>query len=304
MRKQYLCIPVLLLFVAVLCAATVWASGLTISNYGEVLVENLQIGGRYSMTQLVNLPLEVANQSDEPIQVALSVLVPPPKNLKKGFELIPDPGWVKLGQSEVDIPARGTIKTDVVISIPDKKEYLGRKFQVNIEAKTKPSVTSMVNIALAVQGRLLFSISPVKQAGSVATERNVHLDFTFQPGRIVMHDVPLGKKVAVMTPEQMPVQIKNSSREKIALTFSSLDPNQTIASVDEGFTAAPNPEFLTFVSNTLTLAPGAMGPMPAELNIPDEPQFKGKNFEFIVSANTGDTTVGNRYLRILVTTKK
>ena len=287
-----------------LLTAPVQAGGLSMVNYGEVLVENLSIGGVYSMTQVVNLPLLVSNQSDAPIKVKLSVIKPVGQKVKKGFEPIPDPSWVKIGESMVDIAANGTYSTDVIISIPDRKEYLSKKYHVNIQAQIIPAKTSMVNVALAVEGRLLFTVAPVKQAMASTKAINARLDFNFVPAFIKMSDIPLGEKVPVITPEKVPVQIKNLGKERLMLILSSPNIDQTIATLEPGYEAAPNQDFLSFATDELTVGASTSAPLQVFIEIPAKPEYQGKSYEFIVSASTSGATAGSRYLRVLVSTKK
>jgi len=277
------------------------ADGIAINNYGEVLVENLQIGSQYSMTKLVNLPLIVVNQSPDSSEIKLTVVKPPKEGLKAGFEAIPDVNWVKLEAEEVTIPANGTYRTDVLIKIPDKSAYRGKKYQVNFLAATKPPASGMMTIAMAVQGRMLFTTVPVKQK-TVGELKTANIDFVFVPARIEVKDVELGKKVEIMAPEQKSTEIKNNSQEKMALNLSSLNISQTVVKLDSGYEAAPQADFLMFKEDEITIKPGATAPFKMILEIPDKPEYQGKNFEFVVSADTGSDTAGKRYLRVLVST--
>ena len=277
------------------------ADGIAINNYGEVLVENLQIGSQYSMTKLVNLPLVVVNQSPNPSEIKLTVVKPTPEGLKAGFEAIPDISWVKLEAEEVTIPANGTYRSDVLINIPNKSAHLGKKYQVNFLAATKPPVSGAMTIAMAVQGRMLFTIAPVKQK-TVGELKTANIDFVFEPARVEVKELALGKKVEIMAPEQKPTEIKNRSQEKMVLNLSSLNVSQTVVKPDPGYEATPQADFLTFKEDEITINPGATAPFKMMLEIPDKPEYQGKNFEFVVSADTGNVTAGKRYLRVMVST--
>lgn len=280
------------------------AEGLSMANYGEVLVENLQIGQTYSMTKLVNLPLEINNKSDKSIIIEMSVIKPSKEILKNGFQAIPDTDWVNIGPKEAPIAARGTYQTDVVLSIPDRPEYMNKKFQVDINARMKPPKTSsLMAVTLAVQGRILFTTANVKQVNPAVTT-NVNLGFTIEPALITMKDVPLGKKIPLKAPEQKPIKIKSSTEQKLPIILSSLDPSSTVITLDPGYEACPNPEFVTFPKEEVTLGAKASRVLNAFVELPNDPQYRGKNYIFIVSAQTGAADTGKRYLRVLVSTVK
>lgn len=279
---------------------TLWAGGLRM-NYAEILVRNLQIGSNYSMIKLVNLPLKVNNHSDSPIDIQLEILKPKGK-IKKDFEPIPDTAWINLGETLAGVPANGVYETDVKISIPDEEKYRGKKYQVNIKARIKPKGGGM-RLALAVQGRLLFTIAAVKQAG-VSDKAIADLGFVIDPLRIDIKNVLTGQKVEILTADKKSVTLENPGKKKIRFTLQSLDPRDTVMSIEPGFEACPNPDFLAISKDEMSVGGGKKKPVKMFVEIPDSLEHKGKKYQFVVSINTGTDTGGARYLRIMVSTAK
>ncbi len=296
--KKHIIIILTLFFTSI--TTPLWAGGLRM-NYAEVLVQNLQIGSNYSMIKLVNLPLKVTNHSDSPIDIQLEILTPKSK-IKEDFEPIPDTAWIELGETLAEVPANGVYETDVKISIPDEEKYLGKKYQVNIKARIKPKGGGM-RLALAVQGRLLFTVAAVKQAG-VADKAIADLGFVIDPLRVDLTDVLPGKKVEILTEDKKSVTLENPGKKKIRFTLQSLDPKDTVMSIEPGFEACPNPDFLTIKKDEMSVGAGRKKPVKMFIEIPDSPEHKGKKYQFIVSINTGTATSGARYLRIMVSTAK
>ncbi len=290
----------LIIAVLVLSAGSVHADALALRNYAEILVQNLQIGQTYSMINLVNLPLEIANNGDAPATVEINVFKPSPGKTKPGFEPIPDTSWITIAPKQVTIAAHAVYDTDVKISIPKDKALLGKKFHADLHVRTLPEGKSMMMIALAVQGRFLFTIAPVEQE-TTAPEK-VNLNFSVKPGRIVLDQVPLGRAVAVKAEKGHPVTIKNSSAEELTIFVKSLDPRQTITRIEEGYQACPDPNFITCPQGELQLKGKSEKALELKLRIPDQPAYRGKHYQFIVAVSTGEQTSGIRYVPILVNT--
>lgn len=78
------------------------AGGLAVSP-GEVLIENLRIGQSYNMTREKGIPVSVTNTSSSPIELKIEALVPTPGEKREGYEPIPDPSWLKLGQDQFSL---------------------------------------------------------------------------------------------------------------------------------------------------------------------------------------------------------
>ena len=129
------------------------ASGLT-TAFSEVTLENLEIGKSYSTKEVANLALEVVNTGKEEVDLKMELLMPQEQELKQGYEPIPSLSWIKLEKTEfTKIMPNHTAVTDVLISIPDQKEYKGKKYQAYIWSHT---VGETVGVGL--KSRLLIVI--------------------------------------------------------------------------------------------------------------------------------------------------
>jgi hypothetical protein len=299
------------LFIAIaalftLCfAASSWAekttTGLKLNNYAEVLVDNLQIGSSYSMVELVNLPLEITNNDQKANTITVSAVIPAKKNQKPGYEPIPNVAWVTNMPQLFQVSAQGTYKTDIKLSIPDDPKYLGKKYQVDFfAAQTEPG-KGMLGVALGVEGRLLIQIASEKSAGVVQPKSN--LDYAFMPAKVKAVPVAVGKKVKLKSIDKKSLELQNNSQEPLKLLLQSLDPKSTTLPKEPGFEQAPDANFLTLGKGEVTLNAGKKSNIELFVEIPDKPEFKGKSFQFLVSANT-EAAVGGRYLPVLVTTEK
>ncbi|MFH1777381.1 MAG: hypothetical protein ABH952_07485 [Candidatus Omnitrophota bacterium] len=123
------------LIVSLFMAQFAFAGGLN-TTFGEVLVENLRLGEPYSMEKEAKVPLIINNTSGYKVDLKIDVLAPEESELKEGYEPIPDINWIEITEKEFIIEPDKSIKTDVIITIPDDKKYLGKKYQVWIWSHT------------------------------------------------------------------------------------------------------------------------------------------------------------------------
>ncbi|NTV53519.1 MAG: hypothetical protein HGA76_10990, partial [Candidatus Firestonebacteria bacterium] len=130
-------------------------------NYGEILVENLQIGTTYNLTEIANLPLEVNNDSDEAMTIQAEPLKP--DKPIAGYEAVPSVAWIKISPAKFPMQPRVKHLSDVHITIPQDRKYLGRKYQVDIFTHSAENADGMnfMSVKLGIKGRLLFTVAPV-----------------------------------------------------------------------------------------------------------------------------------------------
>ncbi len=295
-------LTVLMIFISGLIPLSLGATSLSLRNYSEVLVENLDIGGQYSMVELVNLPLIIVSGSEKLINIEIEALKPAQKRIKKDFEAIPDTAWIQFATKEAIIPAQGTFKSDVRINIPDDKKYLGKKYHVDILARqVAPEGTGML-LALAVKGRLLFTINKDKQ-GVGQPQTPINLNFAILPNtRVEMKDFPLGKKVEILAKDRKPIEIENKGKKSMKFLLQSLDPKDTVVRAEPGYETCPSTDMLKIKREEIKINGNRKKTMKLYLEIPDKPEYQGKKYHFIVSVKTGSAMAGTRYLHILVST--
>lgn len=123
------------------------------TEFGKVVLNDIPVGVEYSMSKDSKFPLVIENNSDNEVELKIEVLVPQADEVQKGYEPIPDAGWIKLEKNSFIIKPNGKAQTDVIISIPDKKEYRGRKFHVFISSRTVGQ-----SLGIGIKSKLLFSV--------------------------------------------------------------------------------------------------------------------------------------------------
>lgn len=142
----------LVLGLVVTLSATAEAFGLR-TPFIEVNMGCLKPGHTFSVVEIRKLPLSVTNVGDEPVELAIEVVRPSVNQLRKGYEAIPDINWIRLQQNRFRVgPGKNAI-TDVFISVPDDKRYLGHRYQAWLWSHTVKG-----GVRAGLKSRLLFSI--------------------------------------------------------------------------------------------------------------------------------------------------
>jgi hypothetical protein len=285
-------------------AAGAGTVGLSLGSFGELLVENLAIGENYSMMKLMNMPFEVKYKGEASVNLSLKATKPLPTEVKPGFEAIPDTNWISFGNSLVAMAPNSTFKTDVNISIPNDKQYLGKKYHVALLASLSSGIPGDTRVQMGVIGKLLFTIAPMEKPVRSSSDQAVNLNFTFEPALLKLEDVQLGQKTNILTADKKPVIIKNLSDKEIKCLMTSLDPKKEVSSIYPYYEACPNPEFLQFKEKNIIVAPGKEKPLNMWLEIPDQPEYRGKSYQFVISFSNDAATTGKKNMRILVKTVK
>jgi len=123
------------------------------TGFGKVTLEDIPSGQAYSMREDAKFPLKLTNKGDNEMQLQIDILIPQEGDIQEGYEPIPDTDWIKLEKDFFLIEGKGTVETDVVIEIPDKEEYAGRKFHVFIWSHTVGE-----SLGIGIKSKLLFSV--------------------------------------------------------------------------------------------------------------------------------------------------
>jgi hypothetical protein len=143
----------LLLIVCFVFYTETYAAGLT-TGFSEVILEDLEVGKTYSTKEVAGLPLVVVNTGKEPVDLKLELLLPDTSELKEGYESIPDLAWIRLEKTDFKkIMPNEAATTDVLISIPEDKLHLGKKYQVFIWSHTTGGT-----IGIGLKSKLLLKI--------------------------------------------------------------------------------------------------------------------------------------------------
>ena len=277
----------------------VLAGGIS-TTFGDVYIENLQIGNTYNTKELINLPLRVKNDSEYEIYLKVEVIVPSKQNLKEGFEPIPQPTWISFERSTFTIVPGGVAETNVFITIPKDKKLRGKQFQVYLHSYTVPRPGKALQISVGLASRLLFTIA---EKETTRKKNNIGI-FQVKPDNLFLIDIPVGKKVDVWEHSSKCLTIYNPNKVQCLYKIESISLKKADTVLRKGFEETPNPGYLTFSEKSFKVPPRSSKNIFLYLNIPDKPKTREKNFMFLVRVRqlTGRIKV-KVYSRVYVMTR-
>lgn len=277
------------------------------TRFSDVVMGNLQPGGVYNLRELKNVPFVVMNTGEEEVEILIEVYMPKPNedlDLKKGYEHLPDPGWLKIIPERVRIPSKGTSVSDIILSIPDDKSLIGKNYQVSIWSHNiTPAGAAGFMIGVGVISRLRFSIgAPIPEAIEEEKRRKKMLDLNLRldPVSVKLFNFPVGRGVDLRKDRMQNVTIVNAGADKIPLKLQSVI-EKDIVSPPSGYEYAPDPSWLKIKPERITVKPYTIVPLSVQLTIPDEPAHRGKGYMFLLKAEIEGVEVPlNLYTQILV----
>mgnify|MGYP001119857792 CR=1 FL=1 len=254
------------------------AGGLS-TSFGDIFIENLEIGETYSTKELINLPLRVKNDSPYEMDIKVEVMLPSKGDLKEGFEPIPSPFWITFERSTFTITPGGVAETDVFINIPKDEQLKGRQFQVYLHSYTVPKPEKPLQISVGLASRLLFTVAEKEGVRRKGDEVGV---FQVLPQDLFLVDVPVGKRVNVWGQFGKCLTVHNPNKVECRYQIESITLKEGDCPVRRGFEETPDPKYLTFDNMTIRVPPRSSERIMLYLTIPDRPENREKNLMFLV----------------------
>ncbi len=273
------------------------AGGLS-TQLGEVVIENLQIGQTYNLKELANLQLIVTNTGEIQVDLLMEALVPDTGELRQGAAAIPDPSWIALSQDSFKLVPNQNAISDIIISIPDDAQYLGKKYQVNIWSHTLGG--GSMNVAVGLKSRIIVTTDTVKaDVDQLSTRSNASVDFTMTPGEIYLDNVPLGKRYDIGKEAGMILTVTNNGEREQVFKLQSRAVGNSSATLTGDYSDTPDAAFLSFSESEFTLLPKGTTTVKMYLEFPAKEEYASKKFMFIIRAFTvGDKVSTGVYSRL------
>jgi hypothetical protein len=292
MKNMRYIILVSVVFVAWIKAPSIARAGGLSTQLGEVVIENLQIGQTYNLKQLANLQLIVTNTSNYGVDLRMDVLLPDKSELRKEAELIPDISWVKLSQNLFKLSPNEKATSDIVLSIPDDDKYCGKKYEVTIWSHTLGSSGSGMFLAYGLKTRIIFTTDTVRATKSqVVTSSDASVNFTLKPEEIFLDNIELGKIYDVEKNTGLVLKITNPSKQKQTFKLQSLTVGNSVATLTKEYLDAPDASYLKFSDSSFVLPPKGTKTIKMYLRFPEEKEYTGKKYMFVLHAFTVDEKV-------------
>lgn len=292
-----------------MCASLLPAASIS-TRLGEVHLDNVRYGQSFSMRDSLNMPLRVTNKSEKPVEMVMELKInnPGDHDLVKGYEPLPDPSWVKLEKTYFPrVEPNNDAETDIVITIPKDKKYLGKQYQFYVWAKT---VSGLSNINIGVMSKFLITIISANTLAILEGRKKPdiiksNLDFNLLPYEIFVKQIKVGKKYDLDEVSGGPIKVVNPNSDKMQFKIYPMTSNEAQTFVKEGYDDLPDARFITFKDKEVSVPPESIKRVKAYLQIPDKPLYKGKKYQAIlVLEGEGQDVSGKVYARVYITTEE
>lgn len=158
MQRQVI-IAISLFSVILFIPSASFAGGLS-THFVEVKLENLEPGKTYSVKEATKRTLTIKNTTEnKTVDIEIIPEKPVAYNLVPGYDPIPDLLWIKINKNYYEKIGPGvSAETDIFITIPNSKEYYGKKYQVYIYSYTAGETTFRIGL----MSRILIETAPAK----------------------------------------------------------------------------------------------------------------------------------------------
>jgi hypothetical protein len=299
--RNYLLTTLRVCLASLLTTLPAMAGGLSCS-LGEVVVEHLQIGNSYDLTQLANTRLIVTNTDDHTVQLRIDILVPDTAELKLNAEAIPDPSWVKLSESDFSMPAAQWVESHIQISIPNDDRFLNRRYQVMIWSHTVPTAETGMFLACGLKTRIIFTTDSVRQPLPADLGTSSASSLQLDPAEIHWTSAkanPVGHDAAV---EHRTITVTNTGERAQTVQLECRAVHESFSSLTLGFEDCPDPSIVSFSEKELELPAHGTKDVDLRLALPAAGLERGKSYMMIIDARGGGGAVESQvYARLYLT---
>lgn len=269
------------------------------TSFTEVVVRNLSIGKNSAIGQKVGRQLRVRNKGKNSIELKIEVLVPSKSELKQGYEPIPDASWIELEKDYFSVEPSENAVTDVIVTIPRDKKYLGKKYQAYIWSHTVGK--GKLPIALGLKSRLLLEISEKER--DLSQEFAGRFDFAVFPDEMLLENIKIGGVYDIKKVVRKVLEVKNLSRYPHIYEIRSISAKRAGIGIENGYEDCPDPDFLTFNKSKFGLKKKKKTRVKMYLNFPKREEYAGKKYVFVIRIRLlEEEFLLNRYLKIYATT--
>jgi len=286
-----------------LLVKSAFAFGISV-NPGEFVIDNLKIGQSYDISKM-SQPFKIKYQG---LVHDMVIDVYPPGQARPGYEPIPDKSWVKLDKEFYTALSGEEVNVVAILSIPDDKKYLGKKYDVRLRVSMKERGDApWVGVAPAVETRILFSIfnEPGTAEDQAKFDRELlkSRNISFTPTEIELFDVPVGKKVDIKKELKKSLKLTNLNDDAIKIILKSMSPKDIGLNIP-GYESMPEKDILQFAREKIKIGANQIEEVKIYLNFPDKPEFHKKKFIGLCEASIDSAVFTTQYrVRLFITTK-
>lgn len=296
-----------LLLVLILSSPPLWGVGIML-RFVDITLENIQPGDSVNLRVLKNLPLVVLNQGDSPegIDVAVESVLASGKEMKDGYEPIPDPTWVNFFPSHFHLGPKASASVDVLVSVPNDPKLIGHHYENIVWAHTetkKNATTPAVVFQAGLRTRFRMSIGTMGPA-SLQKEKalkklaSINANFSIFPDNLFVRDIPVGKQLDIKADRRASFKIINQSDDAVELKVVAAPPDPNIMP-QVGYANVPDPKWLDIEPSVIKIPGNAIKEIKLRLTVPDKPEYRNQKYMFLVRTTLSDDSLPLAYNNML-----
>jgi len=276
MKKSFWLITMLLTILTIYYLPLTTYPGVGVSfGPGEITFGNLEIGQTYDFGKISSQQFEVINKSDRPVDVKIFKFKP--RSAKKGFEPIPDVKWIKVYPERLkNLEPGKKYKVSVKISIPDDRKYLGKNYQVYLQAR----IVSKAFMGVGADSRVLIKIKDTA-TGKKPELKKEPAKFEVKPLKIYIKDFKLCEDYVCKD-----LTVKNLSNRDLKFQIVLLGEKEANRKMFPGYKEFPGIKSSGAKVNYFTVKPGKKARIYINLYLEDKEEYLGKKYQLFVNVRT------------------
>lgn len=277
----------------VVCPILAYAGGLA-TELGEAVIGDLQIGSSYNLTEVAGLPLVVINTGENEVELRIEPVLE--KETKEGYEPIPELSWITISKDKFYLLPQERAVSDIIISIPNDENLLGKRYQVNIWSHT---VGEAGRVSLGLSSRLLLRIAEKEKP---IPEKSEGINLLLLPESIELNWVKPGYVYDAKKEKKVSFIVENRSLVPVECILETLKPSESYALLEEGYLDPPNPAYLILSERKLVLKGYEKKEVCLFAAFPKMKEYGKKNYMFVVHLKGLSIPLGV-YSKVYVKTK-
>ena len=262
------------------------------SSAAEVALGDVAPGSSAAWSRATGGPLLLENSGADAVRVVTSVVLPPPGELKDGYETWPSPGRVRLSSNQAELRPGGAAQVEIVVDVPRDPSLSGGQYQFDVRA----SASDRAGSSLTLKTRVLLSVgAPLAEAGDIPAEgRAERPGFSLAPASAALEKVPLGRTSGRGPGEWTTVKIVNAGDEDLTVSLRPARSWDADGPSLKGQTPGPNPRWLVFEPAVVRVPAGAIGSVRVGVAVPRQARYADRKWTFVAAA---DAAAGGRRTR-------
>ena len=147
----------ILILIFLVCSMKALGTGI-LTPFTEWTIRDVKPGKKYSVKEIHGKPVKVKNTGENKTTIEIEVVKSSESELKEGYEKIPDVKWLNIIDKKFDIEPNKWGRTNLILEVPKKKKYYGKKYQAYLLIKT----AGKSKVQACLKSKILISVEKKK----------------------------------------------------------------------------------------------------------------------------------------------